>query len=397
VDLFSFLSHDKPIWIHAVSVGEMKTAATLIKAIRMKYPESRFVISNITNTGRDIALSVATAKDVVIYFPVDVSFVVKRLVTLINPKLFLFVETELWPNLISELHRREIPVVLVNGRISPRSFRNYRLIRPVIRGILDKITILCMRTEEDAARARALGAADYKVIVSGNMKFDGAVPDDGGRNEDWIPLREISSWLKPSRRLFVAGSTHRGEDAKIVASYKSIKREYPKLQLLIAPRHIERTDEIARLIRQSGFTPVKLSEIERKDASAVDALQSSKEPIFILDSMGRLNLLYRIASIVFVGGSLIPHGGHNFLEPAVHARPMITGSHVHNFKDMFELFLKRDAIKVVHDEGELATSLKTLLDNDKICADMGERAKGIVLDNLGSTGKNIALLDRYLS
>ncbi|MBN1872484.1 MAG: 3-deoxy-D-manno-octulosonic acid transferase [Candidatus Omnitrophica bacterium] len=390
--VFDSISKTRPIWIHAVSVGEMRTAATLINGIRRRYPKSLFVISNVTKTGHDIAASVAAKDDIVIYFPVDISFVVRRLVTLVNPKLFVFIETEIWPNLITELHKRKVPIVLMNGRISPASFRNYRLIKPIMRPVLEKITLFCMRTEDDAARIKELGAKSDDVVVSGNMKFDSAVSVEEEQGMSGVPVSH-HDWLKSNKRLFVAGSTHRGEDSKIINSYRLLKRYHPELQLLIAPRHVERTGEIATLIKQSGFTPVKVSEIELADETA----GLDREAVFILDSMGRLNSLYKLASIVFIGGSLIPHGGHNFLEPAIYAKPLITGCYVHNFKDMFDIFLKNDAIKVVHNESDLVDSLKTFLEDDKICVDMGNRAKDIVLKNVGSTDRNLDLISEYLN
>ncbi len=395
-DTFSSIAATRPVWLHAVSVGEMKTAETLIKDMRRMLPAKRFVISNVTKTGHDIAVRLAGGEDIVIYFPIDLSFVVRGLVRAVNPSLFIAIETEIWPNLLTELYNRNIPAVLMNGRISPRSFRNYRLIKPVMRGILAKVRLFCMRTEADAERIRRLGAAAGSIKVTGNMKFDSVlIRDEGG--EARAPVEERGKWLPEPSRLIVAGSTHRGEDAKILESYRALKKDFSDLRLLIAPRHIERVGEIEALAGRLGFKPVRISEVEKRCASAKsNPADYGDSPVFILDSMGRLKSFYKLATIVFMGGSLIPHGGQNFIEPAAYAKPVITGSYVHNFKDMSELFAKSGAIEIVKDKNGLVSSLRKLLSSEERCKEMGERAKKVVFDNIGSTERNISLIREYL-
>ena len=398
-DIFSSIAPTKPIWLHAVSVGEMKTADGLIAKMRRSHPSRRFVISNVTRTGHEIAVSVAAGEDLVIYFPMDLSFVVKRLVELINPSLFIAIETEIWPNLIYELYERGIPIVLMNGRISPRSFRNYRLVRPIMRRILQKITLFCMRTEQDALRIKELGAPAEKVKVSGNMKFDSVFIKDEKELDEWALLRNKSKWLDESSKLIIAGSTHRGEDAKMLGAYMELKKDFPELRLLIAPRHVERTEEIGELVEKSGFRAVRISEIEEKyiNSKNINRTIWNDNSVFILDSIGRLSSLYKLATVVFVGGSLTPHGGQNFIEPAVHAKPIVTGPHLDNFKDMSELFARNSALEIVYNEKELVNSLRSLLsDRDRRKA-MGERAKKVVFDNMGSTDRNILLIRQFLN
>ena len=390
---FSGIAARRPIWLHAVSLGEMKTAVGLINRIKDLFPSRSFVISNVTQTGHNIAASIAGKEDIVIYFPMDFSFVVKRLIGLLNPSLFIAIETEIWPNLITELHTRNIPIVLMNGRISPASFRNYRLIKPLMRNILKKITLFCMRTERDAVRIKELGAPADRVKVSGNMKFDGVLAKD--EKESWSPVKNKDTWLRGSSRLIIAGSTHRGEDEKMLQSYKILKRAYPDLMLLIAPRHIERAGEIGALISKSGFNAVKFSEVEKRCAGTTSGVYG-EDSVFLLDSMGRLNSLYKLASIVFMGGSLIPHGGHNLTEPAAYAKPIITGPHVHNFEDMCELFANNNAIEIVRNESELADTLGKLLSDEDRRNAMGERAKKVVMNNIGATERNITLIKPFL-
>lgn len=394
-DAFTDISSSAPLWVHAVSVGEMKTAEGLMKRIRSRYPSKRFVISNVTQTGHGIAASSAGESDMVIYFPVDLSFVVRRLVRLIKPSLFIAIETEIWPNLITELNAKSVPVVLVNGRISGRSFRNYKLIKRMIRPVLDKISLFCMRTEADALRIKELGAFPEKVHVTGNMKFDGVLSKSEGGPDVWPPIRNKKAWLGGSSKLMIAGSTHRGEDASILRSFKELKKEHPDLSLLIAPRHIERSDEVSALTKEAGLDVIKMSEVEKR-CTQDTASACSGNSVFLLDSIGHLSSLYELATVVFMGGSLVPHGGQNFIEAAAYAKPVITGPFVHNFKSACELFVSNDAIEIVRSGDELLSSLRGLLSDDGKRKAMGQRAREVVLANIGSTDRNISLMEQYL-
>jgi 3-deoxy-D-manno-octulosonic-acid transferase len=397
-DIFKEIATSRPIWLHAVSVGEMKTAESLITKMRAIFPSKRFVISNITQTGHNIAVSVAREKDVVIYFPMDLSFIVKKLVRLINPAIFIAIETEIWPNLITELAVKNIPVILANGRISPKSFRNYHIIKPVMRNILRKTTLFCMRTAADAERIMGLGAPADRVNVTGNMKFDSVFIKNEKESLEWPPIKNRCAWLSKSSKLIIAGSTHRGEDGKILKSYKILKKDFPNLSLLIAPRHIERTEEINTLIEKAGFHTVRISEIEERcvNFTSEETVTADDNSVFVLDSIGRLGSLYKLAYLVFMGGSLVPHGGHNFIEPAAYAKPIVTGSHVHNFKDLCSLFLSNRAVEVVNNDKELVYSFERLLSDEKKSEDMGQRAKQVVSENIGSTDRNIALIKQFL-
>ena len=390
-DTFSDIAANRPVWLHAVSMGEMKAAEAFVGKIRGLFPSKRFVISNITTTGHETAVSIAKKGDVVIYFPMDLSFIVRRLVSFINPAVFIAIETEIWPNLISELHARGIPVVLMNGKMSERSFRIFRLIKPIISRVLNKVTLFCMRSDAYAERIKELGALPEKVKVTGNMKFDSTLVKKSEEIKDWAPLREKNAWLPDASSLMIAASTHHGEDEKVLRSYKSVRSDFPDLVLLIAPRHIERVPAIEALAKEAGFKTVRISELE-KEASG----PAYEGAVFILDSIGHLNSLYKLATIVFMGGSLFPYGGHNFIEPAALAKPIITGPHAHNFKDVSELFARNGAMEIVRNDNELAGSLKSLLsDGDKRKA-MGEKAKELVLGNIGAADKNLSLIKNFL-
>lgn len=381
------IADNRPIWIHAVSVGEMKASEGLINRMRTLFPSKRLVISNVTKTGHDIALSMAGRNDLVIYLPLDISFIVRKVINLINPSVVIIIETEIWPNLITELYAKKIPVVLMNGRISQKSFKNYSIIKPVIKGILGKIALFAMRTKDDASRMTALGAPSERIKITGNMKFDMIYKSSEDINRQWFPIERRNLWLSDPEKLIIAGSTHRGEEAKVLKSFKALRKDFAEARLLIAPRHIERADEVAALTEKFGFRPVKMSAIiAEKDA------HSDRNNVFILDSIGYLKPLYQLATVVFMGGSLIPHGGHNFVEPAVYAKPIITGPFVHNFKDMSELFIKENALETVKDEEGLERSLKRLMSDERLRRSMGESARKVVLDNVGSTERNCLLI-----
>lgn len=397
-DIFKDIAPSKPIWIHAVSVGEMKTAEILIEKIRQSHPSKKFVVSNTTQTGHKIAATSAKKGDAAIYFPIDLSFVVRRLIDLVNPSVFIVIETEIWPNLITELEKKGVPIVLVNGRISSKSFRRYRLIKPIMRDILNKISVFAMRTASDAERIKALGAPAERVQVTGNMKFDSIFYKNEKAEEKWPPIENRNVWLKESSRLVIAGSTHRGEDGRILHAYKILKRDYPDLALLIAPRHIERTNEVCALAEGAGFSAVKMSDVEKACGEVQDSIPSlyGDNSVFLLDSIGHLSSLYRLATVVFMGGSLVPHGGQNFIEPAAYAKPVITGPHLHNFESERELFESNDAIEIVETDDELMNSFRRLLTDGEKRSSMGEKAKRIVSENMGSTARNIALVEKYL-
>ncbi|MBU4376331.1 MAG: 3-deoxy-D-manno-octulosonic acid transferase [Candidatus Omnitrophica bacterium] len=381
------MARARPIWIHAVSVGEMKTTEGLIERIKTLFPSKRLVISNVTKTGHEIALSIAAKEDIVIYLPLDLTFIVKKVIKEINPCLFISIETEIWPNLISALHDNKIPIALLNGRISAKSFANYMLIKPVMSNILSKITLFAMRAKDDAARIIELGAPSDRVKVTGNMKFDMIYKVSDTAARSFFPIEKSDLWLPHQAKLIIAGSTHRGEDQKILGAFKSLKGDFPDARLLIAPRHIERVNEIAALISKFDFTPVRMSEIiSGRDAHFLD------DCVFLLDSIGNLKVLYQIAAIVIMGGSLVPQGGHNFVEPAAYAKPIITGPFVDNFKDMAELFLNERALLVADDEEELAKYLRELLFDEHKRKIMGENARKVVMDNVGSTERNALLI-----
>ena len=387
----SGLAVARPVWVHAVSVGEMRTASILIENMRLRFPGRRFIISNTTKTGHAVARKVSSPEDTLIYFPFDLSFAVSRAVETINPSIFISIETEIWPNLISELHERGVPIALVNGRLSDASFRYYRIVSFFIGRILDRMSLFCMRTAEDGERIKKLGASEEKVFVCGNLKFDYRM-SQYDTSERWAALERISE-ISGKSDFFVAGSTHRGEEDIVLAAYKEVRGVFPELRLVIAPRHVERTAEVCRIAEKRGFTPIRISALDSADEAIRDG---QRRVVFILDVMGRLNEMYSIASVVFLGGSLIKKGGHNFVEPAGWSKPIITGPHCDNFREMFSTFAGRNALLLARDGRELALRLKGLLGDADARIALGKRAKEIVLENRGSCAQTVSFLSRYL-
>jgi 3-deoxy-D-manno-octulosonic-acid transferase len=377
------LGLEQPIWIHAVSVGEARVAQALVKQLRGIYPEKRFVFSNVTTTGNRIVHSFKEGDDFVFYLPLDLSFIVRRVVRKLRPCICIIVETEIWPNLITQLKKNAVPVVLVNARISDRSFLGYRIIRPLIKPILNKIDLFCVQSSRDAQRLSVLGAKSDKLKITGNMKYD--FKDYTDYKRDYTDYK-LKLGLGSKERLFVAGSTHPGEEKIVLNTYKRLLNEFPDLRLLIAPRHPERAKEIERLAAKLEFQSHFISTVQRTTQSA------KRKAIFILDTIGQLRSFYAIADIVFVGGSLIKRGGQNILEPAYFSKAILFGPYMFNFRDISELFLERAAARRVQAQEGLLREVKFLLNNPSELETMGEKARQLVLGNQGATKRNIELI-----
>lgn len=374
------LTRSKNIWVHAVSVGEVMLLAQFLPALKKQFPGHCIVISTVTRAGNEVAKRKFGENASVIFLPLDISFIVKRFFLLIRPKIFIIVETEIWPNLITVLKRCGAPVVMINGRISPRSFRRYKIIKPFLKPILEKIDLFCMQSKDDARRIASIGAPSEKVHVTGNMKFDTGVIEDKKRpaNRDLLGLTENDV-------LIVAGSTHRGEEEVLLGVYKDLRSDFPNLQLLIAPRHIERIPEIKVLAEKKGIVTVRISEI-----SATYELRFT--PVFLLDTIGQLRDFYSIADIVFIGGSLIPHGGQNPVEPAYFLKPIVFGPSMFNFKDIARILLQQGAAAEVKDAAGFKEALAGLIREPKRRYAMGFFAKKAIEENKGASGKNVGII-----
>jgi len=380
------LKFDRPIWLHAVSVGETLALKGLLKVLRDTYPTKSFVISTVTPTGNKIARDLAADKDIVIYLPLDFSFIVKKVVGRINPQVFILAEAEIWPNLISCIHKKGIPIIMVNGRISEKSFRRYSIIKPLIRRLLAKVKLFCVRTDSDSQRLIGLGVAKEKVHITGNMKFDNlpALNLHIEREAKLLSLQE-------NERLLVAGCTHPGEEEIVLGVYKKLKGEFKELRLLLAPRHPKRAGELARLCKDFGFPSVMTSSL----AKEVDAGELSKT-VVILDTLGQLVVFYALADLVFVGGSFVKKGGHNVIEPASLNKPVIFGPIMYNFHDIAELLVKNNAAIQALSKQKLLEALQRLLKDPKEAQRLADTARQIVLNQRGATERTIRLIEESL-
>lgn len=372
------LGLDRPIWIHAVSVGEVMSIKNMFEELRLAYPGKKFVISTVTPTGNKIARGIAKAGDLVTYLPLDLSFIVRPVIDKINPCLFIIVETEIWPNLISCLYKKNIPVMIVNARISGRSFKGYMSVRYLLRPVLEKISRFCAQSETDGQRLLCLGVNKDKLQITGNLKFDSLTLAKAG--VDYRAKLRLGS----KEKLFIAASTHPGEEEIILAAFTRLKEGAPDLRLLIAPRHPERSPQICDLVKKAGFWPLRISFLDREKSERYE-----DEAVFILDTIGELIGFYAIADIVFVGGSLVKKGGQNILEPASLGKPVLFGPYMFNFRDIAEMFLKAEAALAVHNGEELKEKIEYLLGYPSKIDEMARRGRELIAENRGATKRNL--------
>lgn len=376
------LPREPRCWIHAVSVGEAATAVPLVEAITRRWPQLGIVMTTVTPTGARIVADRLAGRAVHRYFPIDLPGPVRRALDAVNPRFFLCMETELWPNLLRGLAARGVPSMIANGRISDRSFRRYRLVRFFTARMLAHVRVLAMQSEEDARRIIALGARPERVVVTGNIKSD-LIPPEGGGDALWQRLLGLDD----GEPVWVAGSTHRGEEAIVLDVYLHLRARMPTLTLVLAPRHPERVAEVERLVRERRLQPVRRSELPKSQARGA---------VIIVDTVGELAQIYRVASVVFVGGSLAPTGGHNMLEPALLRKPVLFGPHTTNFRESAELLVEAEGALVARDGAELEAHMGALLMDAERRRLMGEAAFKAVAGRRGAIKHTLELVERYL-
>jgi 3-deoxy-D-manno-octulosonic-acid transferase len=379
--------HDRPArpcgWIHAVSVGEAIAATPLVEALRRTWPALPLVVSTVTETGARVVRERFAGLAGHRYFPLDFPGVVRRAIASIEPAFFVCMETELWPNLLRALAARGVPTMIANGRLSDRSFARYRLVRRAMRRVLADVTVFSMQSDEDARRMIALGAPPERVVVAGNLKHE-PLPDPAGVADLWRRLLG----LFPGQPVWIAGSTHRGEDEAVLLAHRRATLERPGLVLVLAPRHPERVGEVVALATRSGFTAVRRSELSVRARGSV--------PIIVLDTVGELAQLYSIADVVFVGGSLLPLGGHNMLEPALRGKPVLFGPHTSNFREAAALLTAGGGGRVVRDGEELSAELGRLLGDPAERDQLGAAAREAAASRHGAARVTLDLVARYL-
>jgi 3-deoxy-D-manno-octulosonic-acid transferase len=382
------LDGDESIWIHAVSVGEVLAARPLLPALRERYPRLRIVVSTTTITGQQIARNNLQFVDEVFYFPFDLGAIVTRTLRLVRPRLFLMMETELWPNLLRACRRGGVKTVLVNGRISSRSYPRYRLARRFFRRVLDDVDRFCMQSEESARRIVDIGAARERVTVTGSLKFDAlqiAGPAAAERGSNRV-LRYFR--IAPDRPVVIAASTLKGEEEPVLEAFRRIRETMANALLIIAPRKPERFEEAERLARRAGW------EVARRTELRVDS--EPRHDVVILDTIGELAQLFQVATAVFVGGSLVDAGGHNILEPAAFGKPIVFGPHMQNFAEIAAAFLEHDAAVQVRSPRELESALLALLSDPVRRAALGAAARALVEANRGARARTLSVIEGLL-
>ncbi|MEZ5286878.1 MAG: 3-deoxy-D-manno-octulosonic acid transferase [Vicinamibacterales bacterium] len=376
---------DPSIWIHAVSVGEVLTARPLIAELRRRYPDLRLFLSTTTMAGQQLARRSVPNVDAVFYFPFDLPMFVRRTLDLVRPRMFLMMETEIWPVLLRECRRRGVKTAVVNGRLSSRSFPRYRLIRPFMSRVLADVDRFCVQSDESARRFIELGADPARVVVTGSLKFDSLDTAGAVRARDRV-LRYFR--IPASRPTIVAGSTMRGEETAVLRAFRRVRATMPTALLVVAPRHPERFGEVEALCRGEGWKTMRRSEL------GIDA--EPRADIVVLDTIGELASLYQVGTVVFVGGSLVPTGGHNVLEPAVFGKPIVFGPHMDNFREIADAFVAAGAAVRLEDEGLLEITLVELLGDPVRRAKLGAAARALVEANRGANGKTVAVLESLL-
>ena len=375
------------VWLHCVSVGEAQAARPLARALLEAYPRHALVVSTTTLTGQRVAREAFAGRAaLVFYFPFDWAWSVRRALRAVAPSLVLVMETELWPRFFRECRRRGVPVALVNGRISEKSFGRYRAVRPFIRRVLADISLAAAQSEADAARLVSLGLAPERVRVTGNVKFDIEEAAGDPLTEELRRRFRVSE----ARPLVVAASTHAPEERVVLEAFRLASAAPNRPRLLIAPRHPERFAEAAALVEASGLSWARRSGRPRESDADCD--------VILLDSIGELRAVYPLAEVVFVGGSIAPVGGHNVLEPALAARAVITGAHTSNFKSIVGALLEQRGLVQLPpaDESEaaaaLARALRDLLGDEEGRRRTGARARAVLERNRGATARTVEML-----
>lgn len=373
------------IWVHGVSVGEILAAKTFVKALAEAFPDTEIVISTTTSTGQEVAVK-NYPDHKVFYFPIDFTFSVSRIVKTINPKLIVLIELELWPNFLRYANKKAIPVAVINGRISERSSRRYGLAPAIVSSMFQNVALYCVQTESYAERFRSLGVLPERLSVTDSMKYD-SVRSPG--DIDAVAIRKRLG-IAEDAPVLLGGSTHPKEEVFLMESFLELREKHPKLRLILVPRHNERAPEIEKDIIGMGEKCLLFSNIPTENTPRDD------HPIILVDVMGELGRLYAAADLCFVGGSLIPHGGQNILEPANLGKAVLFGPHCFNFQESVDDLLAREAALQVEDAKALTNALAALLNDPDRCKALGAEARATLELKRGATKKTIEKLSTLL-
>jgi 3-deoxy-D-manno-octulosonic-acid transferase len=369
------------IWVHAVSVGEVLAVSKLVRELRRRLPNYRVVVSTTTATGQKLAAQ-HFGEDIVFYFPLDLAFAIRPYLSALQPRLVVLAETEFWPNFLRLAHASGARVAVVNGRISDRSWPGYRRFGLVLKRVLRNIDLFLAQTGEDASRLRNIGALCDRVQISGNLKFDVNAPEP----PPIVASLRASFQQAGATPVVVCGSTVEGEEELILRTFENVLASHPRAVMILAPRRPERFNEVAQLLEQ-GFM-----RFWRRSMWSGDAIHGG---IFLVDTIGELASLYALADVAFVGGSLVPRGGHNIIEPAQYGVPILVGNHTENFRDILNLFQSQDAVRIVG-PAEFPAALMDLFSDKGERIALGRRGAEILRSQIGATDRTVAALEKLL-
>ncbi|MCX5844808.1 MAG: 3-deoxy-D-manno-octulosonic acid transferase [Deltaproteobacteria bacterium] len=385
-EIFKEMKGSPRIWIHAVSVGEVTAAAPVVASLKTRFPEACIILSTGTETGQEMARRIITAASF-IYYPLDIPWVVRKVIRSVKPDIFILTETELWPNFIRTCREQGIQIIMVNGRISPRSYKKYAMTRFFWKDILNTIGEMGVISEIDAERLKALGMLPSRIHVMGNAKYDSLAAKASPEIQEEI-ARRLN--MTKDDRVIVAGSTHDGEEKIVLTVYRSLLKTYPDFKLIIIPRHPERGQAVLALAREAGFN----------DCITMTEMNGGRcrtgEPVIVVDVIGELFKLYSLASIVFCGGSLVPKGGQNILEPAAWGKVIFYGPFMGDFRDEKELLEKTGAGITIGSGEELLDGILTLVSDPDSLAKRGDEGRKMVVKNMGAAERYSAMIQSRL-
>jgi 3-deoxy-D-manno-octulosonic-acid transferase len=383
---FPDLSSKKPIWIHAASVGEVLCSIPLLKRIKKEVPNCEIVLTTMTSTGNETAKKLIPEADRILFFPIDHPFTIRRAIQKITPRLLLIAETELWPNLLRSCGRKKIPVVIFNGRISEKSFRGYLLLKSFFKRCMKDISLFLMQTGEDRSRIIEIGAPPERTGVAGNIKFDQVFPS---LTREATAGLSGSLGLQGKETILIAGSTHQGEEEIFIQLFKDLRKAHPHLILILAPRHLDRLDEVEKLLRNEGLSWKRRASLSGQDQKEISG-------VILLDTMGELMRFYSLGTLVFIGGSLVPIGGHNPLEPLFFKKCVLFGPHMFNFLEISRHLIAEGGAILVNDREELSSQLKRLLSDEKARNEVGENGFRFVQKHRGATERIFEKIKPFL-
>jgi 3-deoxy-D-manno-octulosonic-acid transferase len=387
---FKSPSFKRPIWVHAASVGEVFCSIPLLKKIKKEFPHLKIILTTMTSTGNETAKTYLPEADQVLFLPIDHPFIIQRTIEKIQPNLLLIAETELWPNLLRSCGKKGIPIVLFNGRISQKSFQRYLLFKFFFKECLKHVSLFLMQTEEDRIRIIEMGGESQKTRVVGNLKFDQTFPSF--TQETMVEIAKILG-LQGKENIFIAGSTHSGEEEILVNLYKEIKKMDPYLVLILAPRHLERLEEVERVLKKESLSWL------RRTSLPLGAGQSDQEQpdVILLDTMGELMDIYSLGTVVFVGGSLVPVGGHNPLEPLFFKKCVLFGPYMFNFLEISSRLIEAGGAIQVSGKEDLFSQMKRLLFDEGARKGVGEKGYQFLQKHQGATARMFEEIKPFLS